>query len=104
VALLAFKTHNELSALDVPDSNTLVEGTSRNKAVVGGDGDGSDTVLDGEVGHLLVPLQIPQANTAITTTRSNDLAVAGKVQGVDILLVAGELVLDLARVDIPDLP
>jgi hypothetical protein len=104
VALFAFETHDELSALDVPDSNALVERTSCDKAVVGGDGDRSDTVLDGEVGDLLVPLQIPQANTAITTTRSNDLAVAGKVQGVDILLVAGELVLDLARVDIPDLP
>jgi hypothetical protein len=35
VALLAFETHDELSALDVPDSDALVEGTSGDETVVG---------------------------------------------------------------------
>jgi hypothetical protein len=103
VTLLAFETHNKLPALNIPDSNALIEGARCDKAVVGGNGDRGDTVLDGEVGHLLVPLQIPQTNTAITTTRSNDLAVTGKVERVDVLLVAGELMLNLARVNVPDL-
>ena len=103
VSLLSLETHDKIPARNVPYSDALIERPSSNETVVGRNGDGCDSVLNGEVCNLLIPLKIPQTDTPVTTTRSNDLTIAGKVKGVDVLLVAGELVLDLAAVDIPDL-
>lgn len=103
VTLLSFEAYNKLSTANVPYTHALVQGTGGDISVVWGDGNGGDTVFDREVCNLLVPLEIPQADAAVSTAGSNDLAVAGKVQGVDVLLVASELVLDLAAVDVPHL-
>ena len=103
VALLALEFHNKLSALDIPNTDALVERTGGDEAVVGRDGHRSDTILDGEVGDLVVPLEIPQANTAIAAAGCNDLAVAREVERIDVLFVAGELMLDLAAGNIPHL-
>lgn len=103
VAVLAFETDDELAALDVPDTDALVEGTGGDEEVVGRDGDGGDAVLDGEVCNLRVGLEVPQTDTAVATAGSNDAAVAGKVETVNVLLVAGELVLDGAAGNVPDL-
>ena len=101
--MLAFEAHDKLAALDVPDADALVEGTGRDKQVVGRDGDGGDSVLDGEVCNLRVGLEVPQTDTAVATARGDDAAVARKVETVNVLLVASELVLDGAAVDVPDL-
>jgi hypothetical protein len=103
VAVFAFKAHDQLAALDVPDADALVEGTGRDKQVVGRDGDSGDAVLDGEVCNLRVGLEVPQTDTAVATARGDDAAVARKVQAVNVLLVTSELVLDGAAVDVPDL-
>jgi hypothetical protein len=103
VAVLAFETHHQLAALDVPDADALVEGSGRDELVVGRDGDRGDAVLDGEVCNLGVGLEIPQADTAVATAGGNDAAVARKVETVNVLLVAGELVLDGTAGNVPDL-
>jgi hypothetical protein len=103
VAVLAFKAHDQLAALDVPDADALVEGTGRDIQVVGRDGNSGDAVLDGEICNLRVGLEVPQTDTAVATARGNDAAVAREVETVNVLFVASELVLDGAAADVPDL-
>ncbi|KAJ8104980.1 hypothetical protein OPT61_g10458 [Boeremia exigua] len=101
VAVLAFEADDELACVDVPDADALVEGAGGDVEVVRGNGDGRHAVFDGEVGDLAVGLEVPQAHAAVARARGDDAAVAGKVEAVDVLLVAGELVLDLARGNVP---
>jgi hypothetical protein len=103
VTLFALETHNEISARNVPHADAFVKRSGSNETVVRRNGNGSNSVFYREVGDLLVSLEIPQTDASVTTARGNDLAVAGEVEGVNVLLVAGELVLNLAAVDIPDL-
>lgn len=103
VTVLAFETDDKLAGLNIPHADALVERSSGDVEVVGGDGHGGDTVLNGEVGDLHVGLEVPETDTAIATTGCNDLAVPGKVQGVNVLLVSSELVLDGAGSNVPDL-
>lgn len=101
MARFSLQAHDKLSGANVPDTDALVEGAGRDEAVVWGNGNSGDTIFDREVGDLFVPLQVPEADAAITTAGRDDLAVAGEVEGVDVLLVAGELVLDLAALNVP---
>lgn len=101
MALLALQAHNKLAALDIPDTNALIERSRGDEAIVGRDSDSGNAILDGEVGNLLVPLQVPETNTSITTSGGNDFTIAREVEGVDVLLVTSELVLDLTTRNIP---
>lgn len=103
VALGSLQALDEISGGGVPDANASVERASSDVATIGGDGNGGDAVLDAEGKLLLSIHHIPQANALVTTARSNITAVASEIERVDILVVAGEDVLDLARGNIPDL-
>lgn len=85
----------------VPHADTLVKRSCRNEAVIGRNGNRSDTILDRQVENLLVALQIPKTDTAVTAARRDDAAIASEVQRVDVLLVAGELVFDSAARNVP---
>jgi hypothetical protein len=101
--MFAFEADDELAGLDIPDADALVEGASGDVKIVGRDGDGGDSVLNGEVADLHVRFKIPETDASIAAAGCDDLAVAGEVQRVDVLLVAGELMLDRTAGDVPDL-
>lgn len=103
VAMFALKSDDKLAGLNVPHTDTLVERPSGNVKVVGRDGHGGDSVLDGEVGDLHIGLEIPKADTPVATTRGDDLAISSKIERVNVLLVTGKLMLDSTASDIPDL-
>lgn len=102
MALFALKTYDKVTGMDIPDANALVQGTGRDIATVWRNSDSCNAILDGQVKHLLVRLEIPEADAPIAASRSDDSAVLGEIQRVDILLVAGELVLDGTARDIPN--
>lgn len=102
MALLALQAHNEVAGVDVPHTNALVERSGRDIAAVRGDGDGSNAVLNRQVEYLLIGLKIPKADAPIAASGCNDAAVLRKVERVDVLLMAGELMLDRAACDIPN--
>ena len=103
VAVFALETDNKLIGLNIPYADALVKRTGRDKLVVWRDGHGGDTILDGVIGNLRIRHEIPETHAAIATTRRNDLAISGKVKRVNILLVAGKLMLDFASRNIPHL-
>jgi hypothetical protein len=103
VSILALETHDKLAVVRIPDTDALIEGTGSNEAVVGGDSDGCDAVLDGQVENLLVGLEVPKAYTSVAASRRDDTAVAGEIERVDVLLVTSELVFDGTSSNIPDL-
>jgi hypothetical protein len=103
VAVFTFETDDEQAGLDVPHADALVEGSGGDVEVVGGDGHGGDTIFDREVGDLRVGFEIPETDASIAAAGCNNLSVPGEVQRVDVLLVAGELMLNRTAGDVPDL-
>lgn len=65
VAFLTLKTNDELTTLDVPNADTLVERSGGNIHVVGRDSHGGNAILDLEIGDLAVGLKVPKTDTAI---------------------------------------
>jgi hypothetical protein len=102
VSIWALEALDKVSGLDIPDPDTLVEGSSSDVARIRGDGDGGDTILNGERHDVGAAIDVPQADRAVTTSRCNGATILGKVKRVDILLVAGECVADLARLNVPN--
>lgn len=103
VAMLAFQSDDKLASLNVPHTDALVERSRCDVEVVWRNGHGGDAILNGEVGDLHVGFEIPETDTPVATTGSNNLSIPGKVERVNILFVAGELVLDCAAGNVPDL-
>jgi len=103
VALLTLEAHDEAARVGVPDTDALVKRSGCHEAAVGRDGYGRDAILDGKVKHLLIGFEIPETNAPVPASGCNNPAVLGEVQAIDILLMAGELMLDGTGVDIPDL-
>ena len=104
--LMAFRTLetlNEISSGGIPNANAPVERSSSDVAAIRGDGDGGDAVLNAQGQLLLSVHHIPQANALVATSRSDITAVASKIERVDVLVVSGEDVSDLASANIPNL-
>lgn len=87
---------------DIPDADTLVEGTSCDESTVGGNGNSGDSILDSECQHTVRCLNIPESDCAVATARCNSPAITREVQTVDVLLVARERVSDSASLDVPN--
>lgn len=102
VSIRALEALDEISSSDIPDPDALVEGSSSDVARIGGDGNGGDAILNAERHDVVARLNVPQADRAVTASRGNGAAVLGEVEGVDVLLVTGEGVADLARGNVPD--
>jgi len=103
VALLAFGAFDENTSLGVPDANALVQATCGDEAVVGGNGNGCDTVLNLQSQNTLVLLNIPKSDSAVAGAGGDVTTVRGEVEGVNVLLVARELVENALASDVPDL-
>lgn len=93
----------QVAGVNVPDADTLIQGTGSHVVGVGGDGDGGDAVLDGEGKGVATLLNVPETDGAIATTGCDRTTVTGKVQRVNVLLVAGEVVADCAALNVPNL-
>ena len=102
VSIRTLEALDEISSSDIPDPDALVEGSSSDVARIGGDRDGGDTILNAERHDVVARLDIPQADRTVTTSRCNGAAILGEIKGVDILLVTGECVADLARGNVPN--
>lgn len=102
VSIRTLEALDKISSSDIPDPDALVEGSSSDVARIGGDRDSGDTILNAERHDVVATLDIPQADRTVTTSRCNGAAILGKVKGVDILLVTGECVTDLARGNVPN--
>jgi len=103
VSVGAFETLDQVSSLNVPYSNALVEGACSNKFGVGRDGHGGYAIFDAEDKDVGPSLNIPQSDGAVTTTRSNSASVTSEIQRINVLLVTLESVPDLLRGNIPNL-
>lgn len=103
MAIRTFEALDQVAVLDIPDTDALVERASGDILGIRGDGDRSDTILDGQSQDARRALNIPQPNGSIATSRSNSTSIPREVQAVNILLVTTESVSDRAGLDIPDL-
>ena len=103
VAMLALKAHNQLLGPDIPHADAFVKRSGSDIQIIRRDGYSRHAILNGEVGDLLVRLELPQTHAAVTTAGCNELAVPGEIERVNVLLVSGELMLDLARGNVPHL-
>lgn len=103
VAVRAFETLDEEARVNVPDADALVERTGGDVLGVGRNGDGGNAVLDGEGEGVGAGLDVPESDGSIARARGNRTAVAGKVERVNILLVAGKVVANGSRGNVPDL-
>lgn len=103
VAKLTLQADDKLASIGIPDSDTLVERSSGNIAIVWGNGDGCNAVFDAEVQHLLIRLEIPETDSPISTTGRDNAPVTRKIERVDVLLVSRERVFDRAALNVPDL-
>lgn len=94
VADVALEPLEQHARLRLPHAHALVQRAGRDEAVVGRDCHGRHAVLDLEEEHLLVGLDVPEPDGAVAAAGGDEAAVSRKVEGVDILSVAGELILD----------
>lgn len=101
--LLAIGLLDHVAVVHVPDSNTLVKRASSDKLAIRRHRNGGDAIFDGEGNDAAVLLDVPDSDGPIARSGSNVDAVAGEVERIDVLLVAGELVANLALFDVPDL-
>jgi hypothetical protein len=90
-------------AIDLPYTDALVERASGDISVVWRDGNGSDSIINEELKHLLVSFQIPQTNRTISTSRCNQTTISRIVKRVDVLLVTSERGLDSTGANVPNL-
>lgn len=103
VAIGALEALEQVSHLHIPHPDTLIKRAGGDELSIGRDGDGRDTVLDGERQIAIARLQIPDPDGPIATAGSDGTSIAGEIQRVDILIVAGKRRADLPRGDVPNL-
>ena len=103
VALFAFSALDKNTSLGIPNADALVQATGSDEAVVGGDGDSGNAILDLESEDALVLLDVPKSNCAVAGTRGDVTSVRREVERVDVLFVARELVKDALGGNVPDL-
>lgn len=101
MTLLAFKFHNDVASVRIPNANALIKRSGGNKTIVWGNGNCGDTVLNIQVENLLVRLKVPKTDAPVTASGCNDPPITSEVKGINVLLVAGKLVFDSPVGDIP---
>lgn len=102
-ATLLLQPLQKVASTHLPNTHALVQRTSGEVAVVWGNGNGGDAVLDCEADNALITRNIPHANGPVAGSGGDEPAIRGVVQAVDVLLVASELVADGTGRDVPDL-
>lgn len=103
VAVSTLQSLCEITGVNVPNPDALVERSCRNVVGVGGDGHSGDAVLDGKGERVGTLLDVPKSDSSVATAGSDGSAVASKVQGVDVLLVSGKVVANRASLNVPNL-
>ncbi len=102
VSVWAIQTLNKIPSGDVPNSDTLIKGSSSDKPSIWRNSNSRDAILNAERHDVLLGLDIPETDSAITRSRSDGSSISGEVEGVDILLVAWEGTLDSVGGNIPN--
>ena len=103
MSIRTFKSFDEEAGVNVPDSDTLVKRASGDILCVGGDGDGRDTVFNGQ-GQCICPLfDVPKSNRSVAAAGGDRSAIPSKVEGVNVLLVAREMIANRSLCNIPNL-
>jgi len=93
----------EITLARVPNSYTLVQGTSRDVLSVGGHCDRRDAIFNVKVQNLSTGVDVPYANGAISAAGCDVFAVTSKVKGINVLIMPCKGMPDLLGFDIPDL-
>lgn len=94
VAVWVLQSLHKVAGCRVPHTDALVQRSGRNVVAIGRHSHRGDAILDAKGVDELAIENVPQTHGLVPTARGNVTAVAREVQGVDVLLVAGEDVLD----------
>lgn len=103
MSIRVLKALHEVTGRRIPDADALVERASGDVSTVRRNGDCGNAVFDAEDQFLLAVYDIPETDCLISGAGSDVTSVAGEVERVNVLLVAGEDVLDRLLRDIPHL-
>ena len=103
VAVRPIKSANDITSIDVPNPDTLVEGAGGDIFTIRGNCYSGDAILNSEGKDFATTGDVPDTDSVVATSRGDEAAVAGEVKGIYILFVASESVTDGAACDIPDL-
>lgn len=103
VTVRAFQALNKISCGSIPDTNTLVERTSRNILGIWGDRNSGDAIFDTKGQDVLTSLDIPKTDSTISTSGCNGATIASKIKRINVLLVTSECVSDGSGLNIPHL-
>lgn len=103
MSIWALEALNEITSGSIPNANAFVERSGCDILGIGGDGNGSNAILDAESEDVLSSLNIPQTNSSVSTARGDGAAITSKVQGVNVLFVTSKGDFDGSSSDVPDL-
>ena len=103
MAVWALEPLQQITLVNIPDSDALVQRSCSHILSIRGNGDCRDPVLYGQGEGTRAGLDVPKADGSVSAARGDGPSVSGKVQGVDILLVSRKRVSDRLGLDVPNL-